>query len=351
MVASVYSQLVDQNLVVVPTACNFTHILAGSSSLYHIHKVYHVFIAFSGAFSIRTDRGVFRVLPEEVALINPNETHIFLTKPDEDAHLLTFKFYLVPAELCRDAETCRRLFQLDLELLEEHGLTVPLQKATGIHTQGIHVDFQPQRWSDILALADEIRPFGREYELDVTIYPVYPALSRHHSEFTYFFMRLCELLAPAKNGASRDPSRAEALTRELVRAIEEQADRKFSLDRLATYMGYSASYLSAYFSRKMGMTLHAYHEKLRIQKACELLRDTGLPVTDIAHQLQYSSSQHFSHRFVEITGLPPSRYRRHIQAAGERFVQPDHSDYGNPVMSPGNLHQTLPGFPNCRVFS
>lgn len=351
MVASVYSQLTNQNLALVPTACNFTHILAGSSSLYHIHKVYHVFIAFRGAFSIRTDNGVFRVLPEQVTVINPNEKHIFLTRPDEDAYLLAFKFYLVPAEVCEDSETRQRIFELDLELLEQHGLTIPLRKIAGIHTSGIYINFQRERWSDILALADEIRPFGREYELDVTIYPVYPALSRHHSEFTYFFMRLCELLAPARNGVSRTPSRAEALTRELVRAIEAQAEGKFSLERLASYMGYSASYLSAYFSRKMGMTLHAYHEKLRIQRACELLRDTGLPVTDIAHRLRYSSSQHFSHRFVEMTGLPPSRYRRHIQAAGERFVQPDHSEHADPVMSPGNLRQSRPGFPNCRVLS
>lgn len=351
MVPSVYSELIRQNLTLIPTACNFTHILAESSSLYHIHKVYHVFIAFRGAFSIRTDSGLFQVLPEQVTIINPNEKHIFLTRPNEDAHLLAFKFYMVSADLCADLETRRRLFHLDLEILEEHGMTIPLQRITGLRTSGIHVNFQPERWSDILALADEIRPFGRDYELDVTIYPVYPALSRHHSEFTYFFMRLCELLAPAKNGVSRDPPRAEALTRELVRGIEVQAEGKFSLERLASYMGYSASYLSAYFSKKMGMTLHEYHEKLRIQKACELLRDTGLPVTHIAHELQYSSSQHFSNRFVAITGLPPSRYRRHIQAAGERFVQPDHSDYDAAVMSPGNVHQSLPGFPNCRVLS
>jgi AraC-like DNA-binding protein len=349
MFASVYSELIDQNLVIVPTACNFTHILADSSSLYHIHKVYHVFVAFSGTFSIRTDRGVFRVRPEEVAIINPNETHIFLTDPDEVAHLLAFKFYVVPAELCHDGEMCRRLFQLDLQLLEEHGLTLPLQEIVGFRSSDIHVEFEAQCWSQILALADEIRPFGRDYELDVTIYPVYPALSRHHSEFTYFFMRLCELLAPASNRADRTPSPVDGLVRDLIRAIEGQAGQKFSLERLSSYMGYSASYLSAYFSRKMGMTLHEYHEKLRIHRACELLRDTDLPVTDIAHELQYSSSQHFSHRFAEITGLPPSRYRKHIQAAGDRFVQPDESDRTVPVMSPGNLHESLPGFPNCRV--
>lgn len=350
MIASVYSRILDQNLILVPTACNFTHIDSGSSSLYHIHKVYHLFVVFAGSFSIRTDTGTFGIFPGEVAIIDPNQTHIFVTGQNEEARLLAFKFYLVPSRLAQQQDTQDRLFGLDLELLERHGLTLPLRRIVDIETENVHAKFDPAKWSEIVALTDEIRPFGREYELDVTMYPVYPELTRHHNEFTYFFLRLCELLRP---GEAEDDHvarrRADALLRELVDAVEAQAAGKFSLDKLSQRMGYSPSYLSGYFSRKVGLTLHEYHEKLRIQKACELLRDTDLPVTDIAHELEYSSSQHLSHRFAEITGLAPSKYRRHVQTGAYRFVQLDDANSSNSW--PSERNGPPPGFPNCRVMS
>ncbi|AXI99535.1 AraC-type DNA-binding protein [Cyclonatronum proteinivorum] len=69
------------------------------------------------------------------------------------------------------------------------------------------------------------------------------------------------------------------------------------------------SYLSEQFSRAGGQTITQYHEKLRTERAKELLELGQLSVGEIALTLGYSSSQHFSGRFREQTGYSPTAWR------------------------------------------
>jgi transcriptional regulator GlxA family with amidase domain len=48
---------------------------------------------------------------------------------------------------------------------------------------------------------------------------------------------------------------------------------------------------------------------LRIHRACELLVDTGLSVTDICFRVGYNNVSNFNRHFLTQKGLPPSRFR------------------------------------------
>ena len=52
--------------------------------------------------------------------------------------------------------------------------------------------------------------------------------------------------------------------------------------------------------------------RLRIERARLLLAETDMPITMIAADLGYSSSQHFATSFRRDTGTTPSRYRRQV---------------------------------------
>ena len=92
--------------------------------------------------------------------------------------------------------------------------------------------------------------------------------------------------------------------------IDHQPARDWTVQTLAVMAGLSPSRLSACFKAEVGMTVHRYLMRARIEAARTMLRDTDLPVTAIALELGYASSQHFSSAFKAATGRSPSASRR-----------------------------------------
>jgi len=88
-----------------------------------------------------------------------------------------------------------------------------------------------------------------------------------------------------------------------------------SLEELGKQVGCSPFYLSRIFSQEMGKTISQYLRQLRMEKAAELLRSGKHNVTEVAMEVGYSSSSHFSVAFHETFGccpglFPISTYKR-----------------------------------------
>jgi AraC family transcriptional regulator len=81
-----------------------------------------------------------------------------------------------------------------------------------------------------------------------------------------------------------------------------------ALEALGRQVGCSSFYLSRIFSQQMGKTISQYLRQLRMEKAAELLRAGKLNVTQVAMEVGYSSSSHFSVAFHETFGCCPGLY-------------------------------------------
>lgn len=81
-----------------------------------------------------------------------------------------------------------------------------------------------------------------------------------------------------------------------------------TLEALGKQVGCSSFYLSRIFSQEMGQTISQYLRQLRMEKAAELLRAGKLNVTQVAMEVGYSSSSHFSVAFHEAFGCCPGLY-------------------------------------------
>jgi two-component system, response regulator YesN len=86
-------------------------------------------------------------------------------------------------------------------------------------------------------------------------------------------------------------------------------DPRLSLDDVCEELGISVSYLSLLFRKNMDTTFVKYLTKIRIDKACELLRLTGDKIVDIAGQCGYNDVYYFSHSFKKSRGVSPKKYR------------------------------------------
>ncbi|UFH52913.1 AraC family transcriptional regulator [Spirosoma sp. KNUC1025] len=78
-------------------------------------------------------------------------------------------------------------------------------------------------------------------------------------------------------------------------------------------LGYEYSYLSGLFSAIEGQTLEKYIIALKIEKVKEWLRYDELTLSEIAWRLNYSSVQHLSNQFRQVTGLTPGQFRKATQ--------------------------------------
>ena len=59
-----------------------------------------------------------------------------------------------------------------------------------------------------------------------------------------------------------------------------------------------------------------YYRDLRLEKARNLLRNSPLPLTEIALVTGFANSSHFSRLFARRFGAPPSRFRETVEPAG-----------------------------------
>ena len=95
--------------------------------------------------------------------------------------------------------------------------------------------------------------------------------------------------------------------------------RKVSLDELAVAAGVSKFHLARQFALQLGAPPHTWQRRLRIERACDILRRGGT-VAEAALLSGFSDASHFCRHFKKIKGTTPGEYRRgqgHPDARGD----------------------------------
>ena len=122
---------------------------------------------------------------------------------------------------------------------------------------------------------------------------------------------------------ARDPE----LLRRLLRAkdrMDAASDEAWPVRRLARVSGVSQAHFARSFKDAFGVPPHRYLLTRRIERATALLRDTDLPIINIAFQTGWTSLGTFGRIFRDITGESPSELRSREQAAGHALEQVPH---------------------------
>lgn len=94
-----------------------------------------------------------------------------------------------------------------------------------------------------------------------------------------------------------------------LRYIHMHIENYFSLNKMAKELNISSSYISTLFKKTMGISINEYVHEVKINRAKILLKTTSKTMIEIAQQLGYSDSSHFSKKFKEKAGLSPISYR------------------------------------------
>lgn len=95
-----------------------------------------------------------------------------------------------------------------------------------------------------------------------------------------------------------------------VERILHDHARRLVIADLACACGLSPSHFMRLFRSRMGMTAHAFLERVRISQASDLLRTSGLPIAEVARRSGFYDHSSFVKRFRHHTGLTPLAYRK-----------------------------------------
>ena len=100
--------------------------------------------------------------------------------------------------------------------------------------------------------------------------------------------------------------------RKAQRYIWENYTRKISLEEIAKASGLSAPYFSTIFNEEMGEKLSSYLNRLRVERAAALLKETGKSLNEIADLCGFEDQSWFSKVFKSITGMSPGKHREKL---------------------------------------
>ncbi|HHY42872.1 MAG TPA: helix-turn-helix transcriptional regulator [Thermoanaerobacterales bacterium] len=113
---------------------------------------------------------------------------------------------------------------------------------------------------------------------------------------TFINNQLCQINNPIINDA--------------LAYIKNNLDKELSLEEVANAIHVSKSHLSNLFSKCIGNSFSHHVNKLKIEKAKELLAKTRLSIMDITVECGFNSQSYFSRVFSGFEGMTPIQYRK-----------------------------------------
>lgn len=99
-----------------------------------------------------------------------------------------------------------------------------------------------------------------------------------------------------------------------LQRLHQNPAQAWSLELLAAEVGLSRAAFAKRFKSLVGQPMFDYLTQLRIQKACELLADTSLPLYEVANRVGYESDLSFTRTFKKRLGQTPTMYRKQFSS-------------------------------------
>ena len=94
-----------------------------------------------------------------------------------------------------------------------------------------------------------------------------------------------------------------------IEFMAQHLNRPMQVTTLATRANISSSHYFTLFKRLIGRSPMDYFTRLRMRRACELLKKTSMSIKEIAAEMGYRDPLYFSRVFKSVNRIAPSSYR------------------------------------------
>jgi AraC-like DNA-binding protein len=189
-----------------------------------------------------------------------------------------------------------------------------------------YVDFVGSAADEMLAHS----PLGRWEVAQVSspheVVEIYESLQRNGIGDSPFSAGICAALIPllilkiTEKAIPYDAAETRALPayQRAKRYIEQHYLRLKTVEQVAAACHVNPAHLCRLFRRFDHVTPYQSLMRLKMNKAAELLLDSGMLIKEVASALDFADPYHFSRTFKKIYGLSPERFIQHGRRGGRR---------------------------------
>ena len=116
------------------------------------------------------------------------------------------------------------------------------------------------------------------------------------------------------SSVSREPKKlhgrlSERRLRQVLSYIEDNLSQDVSLTDIAAVAGLSVSHFKSLFRETLGLPVHQYLIRRRVERAKTLLREDKLPISQIAFETGFAHQSHLAHHMRRVLGVSPRTFR------------------------------------------
>ena len=205
---------------------------------------------------------------------------------------------IVPPGVARVWETETATVKLSMYLGST--LMISAADALGIELDAVAIEPQLHVWDPriehigwaVKAELEASEPFGRLYGESLGL-----ALASH----------LLRSFAPRAQ-ASKAPLSRRRLSR-VTGYIKENLSRDLSLSELAGVIAMSPSHFKTLFKASVGLPVHQYVIRSRVEFATSLIAGSRIPLSEIALQAGFANQSHMARCMKRVTGVTPAKVR------------------------------------------
>lgn len=247
----------------------------------HTHDYYEIYFLVDGNRRYFLANKICNVLPYDVFIIKPGEPHQNTCEADQpyERYLLNIDAQLMKA-ICRENKEVACFADTDFLRLEK------------------------EVFREVIRLVKEIKS------------EIYLKDSLSPSVIKNMVSKILLLLLRAKRSPNHEPHLTEKNDIRLQSSIDyllSNYNEPITLEDCAKIACMSPSHFSRLFHSLTSMTFKEYLNKIRIEKACELLYRDDYSVTELSLAVGFNSSSYFGHVFKEQTGMTPLAFRKSIK--------------------------------------
>ena len=120
---------------------------------------------------------------------------------------------------------------------------------------------------------------------------------------------LSELIEQEQKETIINYNYTDIYVKKALKYIETNFSRYITIAEVAETIGLNKNYFSSLFKDKLGISPQEHLIRFRVNKACELMKNKSLSISDVARSVGYNDPLAFSKIFKKVKGISPKMFR------------------------------------------
>lgn len=257
----------------------------------HVHYFYEFVYVLSGELLSKVDNDEYFLKEGSLLFINIGQTHELYAKTDVSYVNILIASEFIEKEVKKEEE----IFDIFSKII-----------STGFFSGNVglqSIQFENEEKSAferlIFDMIDEYNRHTVNYE----------------KIFTYdFFVFLLKLSRKTFKYKYRNNMLVvDSKMSKVIEYIDENYDKKLTLEKVAEKFFYNSSYFSRMFKKTFGITFSHYLQDVRIKAAMSIINSTDYSIEMISRLVGYDDKKQFYYTFKKIVGITPGEFRNNVK--------------------------------------